>query len=160
MLTIWKYNALSHIHTIHSNLISNGLNKALHLDIQITRQEEKKMDLTLESIEEFRTTERSLLLDDMELASLKSEVEAEVSLSKKSNKRGRRASDNPCISASPAKKKKGEPGNTDISISPVKRKAAPQVSHTSTPPMKKAKDVCQGHSTHDAPSELRTRKSS
>ncbi|KAF9786829.1 hypothetical protein BJ322DRAFT_1106930 [Thelephora terrestris] len=106
-LTIWKYNALGHIRTVHLDIISGGLDKALRLDIQITRQEEKKMDLTPESIEEFRATERSLLLSDAEISSLKLEVEAEASLLKKSNKCNRRTSDISHISAAPTKKKKG-----------------------------------------------------
>ncbi|KAF9782877.1 hypothetical protein BJ322DRAFT_1009302 [Thelephora terrestris] len=106
-LTIWKYNALGHIRTVHPDIISGGLDKALRLDIQITRQEEKKMDLTPESIEEFRAAERSLLLSDAEISSLKLEVEAEASLLKKSNKRNRRTSDISHISAAPTKKKKG-----------------------------------------------------
>ena len=96
------------------------------------------MDLTQESIEEFRTAEPPLL-DNMELATLKSEVEAEVPPVKSNKRRSRHALDNPHVSATPAKKKKGEPGNKNTSISPMKRKAALKDSHTSTPPEKKTR---------------------
>jgi len=139
-LTIWKYNTLGHIRAMHSGLISQGLDKALRLDIQITRREEEKMELTPESIEEFHTTERSLL-GDSELSFLKSEVEAKLSLSKRPKKRGQHALDASHISATPVKKKKGEPGNTDILISPMKRKAAPVDSDIPTTLTKKAKGI-------------------
>ncbi|KAF9778154.1 hypothetical protein BJ322DRAFT_1147952 [Thelephora terrestris] len=142
-LTIWKYNAFSHIQAVHSNLIPNGLDKALWLDIQITSQEEKKMGLTPEAIEEFHTAERPLPLGNTELSSLKSEVEAGVLLVKKPNKHGRRTLDtpHPHVSTALAKKKKGEPGDKDPLMFTVKRKAAPKDSHTSTPPTKKMRDA-------------------
>jgi len=99
------------------------------------------MELTPESIEEFHTTEHSLLLGDTELSSLKSEVEAEASLSKRPKKRGQHALDTSHISAMPAKKKKGEPGDKVILISPMKKRAAPVNSDTPTTPTKKAKGI-------------------
>lgn len=138
-LTIWKYNAFNHIQTTHPTLISHGLDKALRLDIQITCREEKKMELTSESIKGFRAAKRSLLLGDTELSSLKSEVEAEASRSKGLKKRGQNALDTPSISATPAKKKKGKSGDTDILVFPAKRKTASEDSAISSSPMKKAK---------------------
>ncbi|KAF9642051.1 hypothetical protein BDM02DRAFT_3194012 [Thelephora ganbajun] len=112
-----KYNPLSHIRAVHSDLISQGLDKVLQLDIQITHWEEERMELTPESIEEFRAAEHSLLLGSTELFLLKSQVEVEPSPPKKSKKRGQHALDAPHISATPAKKKKGKSDNTGISIS-------------------------------------------
>lgn len=137
-LTIWKYNAFGHIRAAHSDLIPYGLDKAFRLNIQITPREEKKMDLIPESIEEFHSTERSLLLGNTELSSLKSEVEADTSLLKKSKKRGRHALDTP---ATPAKKKKDEAGTTDILIFPAKRKAAPNDLDPPSPPSKRTKHI-------------------
>jgi hypothetical protein len=116
-LTIWKYNAFGHIRTQHPDLIPHGLDKALKLNIQITRREEKKMDLTPESIEEFHSAEQSLLSDNTELALLKSEVEAKASSLKKSRKRGPRTLDAP---PAPAKRKKGQASNASVSIPPTK----------------------------------------
>jgi len=75
------------------------------------------MDLMPESVEEFRAAEHSLLLDEAELSSLKSKIEAEAPTSKKSKKRDQGA------------------------LSPVitKRKATPADFDTSTVPMKKVK---------------------
>ena len=114
-LTIWKYNTFGHIQAAHSDLIPHGLDKALWLDIQITPREEKKTDLTPESIEGFHSSKYSLLLSDTELSLLKSEVEVEALLLKKSKKRGRPTSDAP---AALAKKRKGE---VETSTSPVKK---------------------------------------
>ena len=139
-LTIWKYNALGHIRAIHPDLIPHGLDKALRSDIQITRREEEKMELTPESIEEFHATEHSLLLGSTELSSLKLEIEAEAALSKKSKKRGQRALDTPHISSTPAKKK-NKPGDTNVQISPAKRKVVAEDSDISTNPSKKMKVV-------------------
>jgi hypothetical protein len=108
------------------------------LDIQITLWEEEKMGLTLESVKEFHTAECSLLLGDVELSLLKSEVEVEAPPSK-SKKRGLHALDAVHISPTPTKKKKGRPGSTDVPVSPAKRKAAQEGAAISTAPTKKAK---------------------
>jgi len=101
----------------------------------------EKADLTPESIEEIRATERSLLLGEAELSLLKAEAEAKVTPPKKLKDRGQRVSDTSHISATPAKKKKGGPGGTDTSVPPVttKRKATSADLDTSTVSFKKAK---------------------
>jgi len=115
-LTIWKYNALGHIQATHSDLIPHGLNKTLRLDVQITHQEELKMRLKPESVEEFRAAKCSLLLGDAELSSLKSEVEAAVPPSRKS-KRSSRHADTPTVIV----KRKANPADLEISTIPMKK---------------------------------------
>jgi len=127
---------------MHADLIPRGLNKALRLDIQITHREEEKMELMPESIEEFRAAECSLLLGNTELSLLKSEVETEVP-PPEPKKRGKRALDNPGNLATPAKKKKSQPGDTGALVRPTstKRKAVPADPSASTASMKKVKGL-------------------
>jgi len=97
------------------------------------------MELTPESIEEFHTTECSLLLGNTELSLLKSEVEADVPLLE-SKKHGKHTLDNPGILDIPAKKKKGESGGrAPVHHTSTKRRAALADPTTLTAPAKKAK---------------------
>ena len=107
-LTLWKYNAIHHIETVHSDLVALGtsaLDQNLLLDIQIGREEERKIGIPNESAEEFRGIHHILLLGSEDISSIESKNKPVKSESKRL-KRTRAVLDSPNASGIPTKRKK------------------------------------------------------